>query len=33
MILSLLDHVRRGYRGTNVVIAADKRKRAGRRWR
>jgi SulP family sulfate permease len=27
MILSLLDHVRRSYRGTNVVIAADKRKK------
>ncbi|WP_291982772.1 SulP family inorganic anion transporter [Candidatus Accumulibacter sp. ACC005] len=27
MILSLLDHVRRSYRGTNSVIAADKRKK------
>jgi SulP family sulfate permease len=27
MVLSLLDHVRRGYRGTNTVIAADKRKK------
>jgi SulP family sulfate permease len=27
MVLSLLDHVRRGYRGTNAVIAADKRKK------
>jgi SulP family sulfate permease len=27
MVLSLLDHVRRGYRGNNTVIAADKRKK------
>ncbi len=27
MVLSLLDHVRRGYRGSNAVIAADKRKK------
>lgn len=27
MVLSLLDHVRRSYRGTNAVIAADKRKK------
>jgi SulP family sulfate permease len=27
MVLSLLDHVRRGYRGTNAIIAADKRKK------
>ncbi|HRD93472.1 MAG TPA: SulP family inorganic anion transporter [Accumulibacter sp.] len=27
MVLSLLDHVRRGYRGSNSVIAADKRKK------
>ncbi|MGB2903605.1 MAG: SulP family inorganic anion transporter [Candidatus Dechloromonas phosphoritropha] len=27
MVLSLLDHVRRSYRGTNVVITADKRKK------
>ncbi|MCP5227419.1 SulP family inorganic anion transporter [Accumulibacter sp.] len=27
MALSLLDHVRRGYRGNNSVIAADKRKK------
>ncbi|MEF8733926.1 MAG: SulP family inorganic anion transporter [Candidatus Accumulibacter meliphilus] len=27
MVLSLLDHVRRGYRGSNTVIAADKRKK------
>ncbi|QKS30132.1 MAG: SulP family inorganic anion transporter [Candidatus Accumulibacter similis] len=27
MVLSLIDHVRRGYRGTNLVIVADKKKR------
>ncbi len=27
MVLSLMDHVRRSYRGTNHVIAADKRKK------
>ena len=27
MVLSLLDHVRRGYRGSNSIIAADKRRK------
>ena len=27
MVLSLLDHVRRGYRGSNAIIAADKKKK------